>query len=269
LSHASKLLFLCLTFVAACADDIKGEKGEPGQDASAVAAAKLRRPEYRYSSLTQIVVPANAEKSAKVVFSDAVYTNTGNSTLDVTVSGRNGLDSGSVAPGKAYYLYAIPPQSGATFDLIASLNDPGTGPADYADWSYLGAFVTNNASRLLQFVASNGRFQMNENLPALGSSNSVSPVQRTISPAPITVKMWYFRIGITGTSINSGAYISGSDGTSVTSLHTYLQANNVTNFNWGYVPALNGADVWISVGVAANTVDAAPWGWIEDPAEWP
>ena len=122
-----------------CADDIKGE---PGQDAPATAVIALKRPGFRSSSLdtSKVVVPATTNRPARVLIENSVYTNTTDVSCDVTVTGRGGIDTGTASAQTVYYLYAIPAESGTTFDTVASLSPPSTGPLEFSAWSYLGAF---------------------------------------------------------------------------------------------------------------------------------
>jgi hypothetical protein len=90
---------------------------------------------YSYSD-NEIIIPIQRQ----ALINGVMYTTAGNIFCNITTSGRGGLDTGSVAAG-LYALYAIPPTSGTSFDLICSLADPTTaGPTGFANWSYLGSF---------------------------------------------------------------------------------------------------------------------------------
>ena len=99
------LLCLCVLFTVACAGDIKGEKGDPGDPVSSTAL--LKRPDYRSSGgeTTVVRVPAAVDQPAKVFIADRLLVNTEDRTAGFATSGRNGLDSGStLRKASVYYL---------------------------------------------------------------------------------------------------------------------------------------------------------------------
>lgn len=61
-------------------------------------------------------------------------------TLDLTVSGVGGLDTGALA-NDTYFVYAV--RDSSLTKLVASLNDEDTGPTGFAAWRLLGALETD------------------------------------------------------------------------------------------------------------------------------
>lgn len=73
------------------------------------------------------------------------------STLSVSVTGLNGIDTGSVAASNWYYVYAI--SNGTTPGLLASLSPTSvTFPGGYAYKQLIGAFKTDASSKVVAFI---------------------------------------------------------------------------------------------------------------------
>lgn len=73
------------------------------------------------------------------------------STLSVSVTGLNGIDTGSVAASNWYYVYAI--SNGTTPGLLASLSPTSvTFPGGYSYKQLIGAFKTDVSSKVVAFI---------------------------------------------------------------------------------------------------------------------
>lgn len=106
------------------------------------------------SDTSQLVVPGSATAPAAVWIDGKLYANVSNATMDLDTAGRSGLDTGSKAANTPYYLYAIPASSGRTFDLVASVTAPSTGPTGFSSFVYLGVFPTVGSSQIDHFFYS-------------------------------------------------------------------------------------------------------------------
>jgi len=105
-------------------------------------------PILRYSSAS--VVGAYAQPGRSPALSVALndsqrYSAVSPLTVDLSASGLGGLDTGSEAADTWYYVYAVPGATSGTFELMASVTDPATGPTGYPVFRYLG-FVRNDSS---------------------------------------------------------------------------------------------------------------------------
>ena len=73
------------------------------------------------------------------------------STLSVSVTGLNGIDTGSVAASNWYYVYAI--SNGTTPGLLASLSATApTFPSGYTYKQLIGVFKTDSSSKVIAFI---------------------------------------------------------------------------------------------------------------------
>lgn len=173
-----------------CADDLKGEAGNPGepgtqgiqglQGAAGVPGLAVNANKPRYEPVfndegdtnAQVVVRASVLKPARVVINGAVFQNTEDRVCDLSVRGRNGRDDEDLQANKIYYLYAIAPEPAAEgeanpthFELVASSISPGNrGPVLTADWSYLGAFRVNAERQVEAFTVADWGVQYHQRL---------------------------------------------------------------------------------------------------------
>ena len=114
-------------------------------------------------------------------------------TLDISASGNLGLDTGSEAADKWYYVYAIP-SSASTFTLTASLNPPFSIPAAPAaglntdtPFKYVGAFYNNASSDIVGFnQISSNEFRFDGELVELSAAGPVSKTTFTLKNLPET-----------------------------------------------------------------------------------
>ena len=272
-------LILLSSFVLSCTGDIKGEKGDtgtPGQDATSAALISLKRPAFRSStgSANKVVVPATVSKPAKVLIKGSVYTNTSDTTLDPSTAGPGGLDApGGPAASTIYYLYAIPAGTGSTFNLVASANDPDTGPTAYTDWSYLGSFYTLADSSLPAFIYARGRLVANQQLET--KTHPLSDA--TPGGIAYTLKVPLHALSVIGFAEREAqqrgtTFWSGTTSgfASVINLDA-LAGQGAQQIYRAEIPLYDGPKIYISnENQAAGTYNAY-WvtvGWTEDPTDW-
>lgn len=89
----------------------------------------------------EFVKQGGASATLRVRLSDhQIYTAVAPLTVDLSASGLLGLEaSASLTDDTHYYNYAVPSGTAGIFSIVASPNDPDTGPADYPIYRYLGA----------------------------------------------------------------------------------------------------------------------------------
>lgn len=121
-------------------------------------------PLIAYSKVSEISIqaPLGASTDLELVLSDdAFYTATSPLTVDLTVSGRGGLDTGAEAASTWYYIYAVPSLAAGQFVGVASVTRPGAGgPTGFTTaWRYLGAICNDSGSDLRAFYQAGKDFQ--------------------------------------------------------------------------------------------------------------
>lgn len=230
--------------------------------------AASRKPGYRYGSSTTVIVPATATAPACVEIDGKIYANTSNATCAVGTSGRNGVDTGSVAASTLYYFYAIPAVSGRTFDVTMSVTAPTTGPTGFSQASYLGGFPTNGSSQISPFVASNGFVQLSWGISSQTIKNT-TPQSFSLKCPSAATHAWVLIDWSAGGTDNI-CYVQPTDGGgSITLTQLYCRCtSSVEQDVFGFVSLLTSQTVWIATYSAAGgaaTGRVALWGWHEDP----
>jgi len=102
------------------------------------------------SGLTSLTVTADA-----VYVEDSSYNtlriNNASYTLNISTTGLNGVDTGSVAASNWYYVYVI--SNGTTPGVVASLSPTApTFPSGYTYKALVGVFKTNSSSQVTAFI---------------------------------------------------------------------------------------------------------------------
>lgn len=224
------------------------------------------KPSFRYQSTKSIVVPAGANNPALFIIGGVAMQRTQSLECNLTINGPGGLLTGSLAASSVYYLYAITFRDDIA--LIADTSDPSVGLTGYDDWTYLGAFVTLGSGNICSFVSSNGFYSTADNFMIGTSTSSTSFVSHSLSPYPSTINRHYGEaLVISGTATSAACVVTGNSNGTV-AIETYLQASGVVATGFGFIPALDGKNIWIKTTNAANTVRYDPYGWIEDPSEY-
>lgn len=235
---------------------------------------RLPKPNFRanFADSSQVVIPAGANNPAKVVISGAVYTNISDATLDLDTSGRNGLDTGAKAANTVYYLYAIPPTSGSTFDVVCSVTGPATGPTGFSQWSYLGAFCTLAASAIPAFASIKGRFYSNVELESVSHTGNTSVTPKSLTFSPATAIFQTGVLDIFSTDVTHVAGVNGFNATLFTGSGnenglTQFAANTASGRNLARGDVLLNAPgtVYLELSNASATGEFVNRGWVENP----
>jgi len=109
--------------------------------------------QYNSASVVDIAKAPGAAAELSVILNDGMrYRHTGTLTVDLTVSGRGGLDTGSEAVSTPYYIYLVPDVAGTGLSAVASASDPDTGPTGFSVWKYIGAILNINTGDIKPFV---------------------------------------------------------------------------------------------------------------------
>lgn len=104
-------------------------------------------------------------------------------TLNFASTGLNGLDTGSIAAGTLYYIYAV--RSAGVHGLVASVNAPGTGPSGFTAWKLVAHCRTASTAATLYAITN-----------ASGGSYGVDRFQKKVLTSNITsdgaISEWTF-----------------------------------------------------------------------------
>lgn len=229
---------------------------------------RLRRPSFRSNPAdpSQVVIPASVASPAIVFINGVYYVNISDATMDLDTAGRNGLDTGVKAANTIYYLYAIPPTGGTTFDYVCSLATPAVGPTGFPYWSYLGAFHTIAGSVVAVFISSQGRF-VSENPSANSHIGDINWTAKSyLQPSTIKHSFGFVYISGAGGAGDQGLVSGLSTGNSVN--YTILQVNGFENQRQVEFPIFTPGTVYLKTSDAANTVGYYQLGWLEDPTDF-
>ncbi len=210
--------------------------------------ATSSRPSFKSNSAdsSQLIVPASAGSPSAVVIDGKIYANVANATMDLDTAGRNGLDTGAKAANTIYYLYAIPPTSGRTFDVVCSVTPPTTGPTGFSSWSYLGAFGTVVSSAIPGTSSSDGRLLATFNTTSYEVTFNSSTFGSKTVVGPTTMKSLFVRS--TWSAVNT----TGDDLTisSLNDAATTISRHTVTDVTVGKNTPVH----WQVEIVTANTI---------------
>jgi len=103
--------------------------------------------ELSIASTTSISFP-----SSIVTIGGQQYRNSSTLTCDLSTTGANGLDTGSLASDSTYFVYAV--VSSGSMAIVASLNPDTTGPTGFSVWKLIGAFGTKPGAAEVDFIYS-------------------------------------------------------------------------------------------------------------------
>lgn len=227
-------------------------------------AFKYSKPAFQANSADTSQILINA---GSVLINGVVYTNSSNATVDLDTSGRSGLDTGTKAADTVYYVYAIPPTSGSTFDGIVSTTAPtGAGPTGFTStWSYLGSFRTVGSSAVPFFRYSNGQFVSSVGLQD-NSTTGTSAQTKTYTVSAIS-KSAYGLFYVTGTSLTDYVRLNPISALTVAS-GIFARVYSSGNFcsNWITIPWDTVGTLYMLTENAVNTVGFRIFGWNEDPS---
>lgn len=114
---------------------------------------------YGIAAAGVITIPASSETPVNIKIGSTIYTQTIDATVDPSISGAGGLDTGTLAVDTVYYLYAI---NDSGLNYVLSANDPFTGPVGFTEYNYLGSCFSGNPAQIYNFTFRNGRYLANE-----------------------------------------------------------------------------------------------------------
>lgn len=232
------------------------------------SSLNISRPKFNRSGLSTIVIPASSTLPAYAIINGILYKNTSDLTINMTVAGANGLDTGSVATNTIYYLYGIletsPVKNGA-FRAVASVSPPSIGPTGFStNWTYFGSFKTRAVSSfLLPFTFSKGKYRQNgDGSTSTVNSSVVSAITTKISENAISAyyQINWGAINAVGDTFQGGALSSDT--------MTLAQAMNTTTNNTQYItiPIIEVQTFYARVTTSTtDSVGVTVMGWDEDP----
>lgn len=223
---------------------------------------------------TEVKVFATAAAPARVIINGTVYTNTSDKVCDSTVSGRNGYVDSETS---IRYLYAIPPTSGTTFDVVMSSVDPGSGgPTGFPNWSYLGAFTTMQVPPVTGdwdvkvFRSKNGVYKLMGDFGGSNDNHTGDTSWTSFSmPAPVTAIGLSGMLGIGGVV---GAYGKLSGSSTPGSQEFQQQCQNLSAITWlaiQLVYTVTAGTAYYQTSDAAATVRFFSNGWTENLSDYP
>lgn len=114
--------------------------------------------EYSSASVVNVAAGPGAESTLRARLNDGMrYAVASPLTIDLTVSGRGGLDTGSEAVSTWYYCYLVPNAAGTALSALCSVTDPDSGgPTGFDVWRYIGAVRNDSSGNILKFLMSGG-----------------------------------------------------------------------------------------------------------------
>jgi len=118
-------------------------------DLVSIATENIPILEYSSASTVNVKSKPGASSTLKAILQGGlIYTITSPLTINLAVSGRGGIDTGSEASDKWYYCYLVPAVAAGELGAICSVTAPPTGPTGWPLWKYIGAIRNNSSSNL-------------------------------------------------------------------------------------------------------------------------
>lgn len=227
----------------------------------------LNRPSFYSTDSQNIIIPASTLNPAYVKISNVIYKNTSDLVVDSSVSGANGLDTGTFNGSTTYYLYAILPVSGFSFRGVISASPPTTGPTGFStNWSYLGSFRNGFAvGGIEQFNFVNGKYTTTGSGAAFysytlsGASGSVTLEISSIAKECSGVFNWN-SCGAVGNilKINNAFFnVMNSISTTANLNPSFFFSFKVDSKVFNY-----------TISGSGNSITFLPWSWIESPTDY-
>jgi hypothetical protein len=176
-----------------------------------------------------------------------------NSTINCTGTGANGLDTGSLAASKCYYVYII--SNGTTTKGLASLSvSSPTMPSGYTYKARVGSLATDGSGNILRMHQINDKSTINGLAFDSGTSDQ-DYTEASVTSCPETAAHFYVKIATSGgtdttSSTHQFAIASDSSGTFGKewgrwwNLHTDNAMGDIRNSTFGPIPV-----VTVSAGV--------------------
>lgn len=194
-------------------------------------------------------------------------------SINVSSSGANGLDTGSVANSTWYYLYVIyNPSTGTVAGLASTSATSPTLPSGYTAYSRFGANVTDGSALLKRIIQKGKRVQYaftsgtNTTVASLSlysgsSGNVVTPTWTTVSVSSVVPPTASTIIGNIGS--NSGAIVilapnNSYGGTGSAAGGAFVHANAATTAI-PFEMMLESNNIYYAASGAASSVNIVGW----------
>lgn len=229
---------------------------------------KIPRPAYSVDGTHTVTVAASASVPVYFLVGGTLLEATSNLTCNMSTTGVGGLDTGTIASNKIYYLYGIKNSSGAAA-LIASLNAPTTGPTGYSDWTYIGGVPSYYSAANTVFGRSDqGVYLSQDGGFDIQTTTSTTPVAKTIL-VPANAAAVYARLdfSVVGGS-NDIAYLRTDSGKANAAITRAISTapNDTSLMAW--VPIFTSQTIYLhydKVSGPGSTARVSIFGFREDP----
>lgn len=152
---------------------------------------------YSTASTVNVIPAPGAVSTFKARLNDGTrYKATGPLSVDLTVSGLGGLDTGSEANSTWYYVYLVPSATAGVMDVVASATDPdGGGPTGYSIYRYIGSFYNDSSGDIREFFQVGNRFYQYSNPGLTPSTTPFTAAVLDISDyVPVTADAGIFQL---------------------------------------------------------------------------
>jgi hypothetical protein len=111
-------------------------------------------------------------------------------TINLSTTGANGLDTGSMASSTWYYLWAIAKADGTTDCLASTSNTNPTMPSGYTFKKYLGAMYSNGSTQLVRTLQYGNSVQFTSGMTllsagAVGTFSTTTPTWAAVSVSAV------------------------------------------------------------------------------------
>jgi len=179
----------------------------PSGEATTANSENVPFLEYSSASVVNVKALSGASTTLRMILNNGfVYSATSPLTVDMATTGLGGREASSdpEAADTWYYIYAVP-ETSEFLDVIASVNDPDTGPADYSAWKYLGAVRNDGSSDIKQFRQEGNEFFYITGGGSILSSGSPGDIEHETSYAEVSLAN---QVPDTCTYVQMSLYIS-------------------------------------------------------------
>lgn len=229
--------------------------------------------EYNSASVVNVTAAPGCSTTLRAVLNNGQeYTYTGTLTVDLSVSGRGGLDTGSEASGTWYYVYLVPNVNGDALSVVCSASSPATGPTGFPVWKYVGPIRNDGSSNILPFVQvseSEFKYTTNQTVYSSGSAGYIEPevAYATVSIAafiPATAneiciksymetnavsgELWYMNLSSDGANLfTNHALFSDSAQRQISELFLKIPISNTNLYRWRSRSTGSGDLYWTAI----------------------
>lgn len=135
---------------------------ENNADVAVGSAAADNLPIFSRLSVSEVdlVAAPGVPQTLRATLNDLrQYTAASPLTIDLTVSGLGGLDTGSESSSQWYYAYCVPALLPGSLGAVASVSPPSVGPTGFPIWSYICAFYNNGSGDIVDMVQERASFR--------------------------------------------------------------------------------------------------------------